>query len=185
MHRVFSLALLLWLPLAAQAAKAPDITIRLNAEGDPKEGQTFTVPVTLTNPPKEISVRIVPIITEKDIVAIYPFTTADGGIGAYFKLDANGRNKLEQHTASQRDTMVVAFINGRVGCAMMVDKKITDGILLIASGLLPMEVALLQSKYPTIGDEKNFAAQKKKALEILKESKKSMPKPTPTPKTAQ
>jgi hypothetical protein len=173
MHRILSLVLALSLPLAARAAKGPDITVRLNAEGNPKEGETFTAPITLTNPPKEIVVQIVPIITEKDIVAIYPFTNGDGSIGSYLKLDANGQNKLEQYTASQRDTLAVAFINGRVGCAMMVDKKITDGILLIASGFQPREIAVLQTKFPTMGDEKNFAAQKKKALELLKEVTKN------------
>ncbi len=181
MRRIFSLAFLIFLPLLAEA-KAPEVTIRLHAEGNPKDGETFTARVTLTNPPKEIVISNVPIVTEKDIVAFYPFQSADGSIGAYFKLDANGINKLEQHSAAYRDTMVVALVNGRVACAMMVDKKITDGIMLLASGLLPVEVAQLQTKYPVLGSEKQFADQKKKATMLLKEVAKSQAKPSATPK---
>ena len=75
-------------------------------------------PVTLINPPKQTVIRKVPIVTERDIVAFYPFAAADGTFGCYFKLDASGTNKLMQHTIEYRDTLVVAMVNGRVASAM-------------------------------------------------------------------
>lgn len=158
------------------------VTIRLHAEGNEKETETFVVPVTLTNPPKQTFVRKVPILTERDIVAFYAFAANDGSIGCYLKLDADGTHKLNQHTVDKLDTMVVAMINGRVASAMMVDKRIEDGILYIPSGFLPIEIAKLQAKFPIIGKEKEFEEQKKTAIAKLKEAKKNQPKPSPEPK---
>jgi hypothetical protein len=186
MRCFLSLLLLSLLTLEAAEKKKPStISIRLHAEGNPREGETFVVPVTLTNPPKQTVIRKVPLISERDIVGFYPFAAADGTIGSYFKLDATGTNKLMQHTVEFRDTLVVALINGRVACAMMVGEKITDGIMPITSGFLPQEIVELQARYPVIGKEKEFAQQKKRALAILKEARKQRPKPKPTPKSAQ
>jgi hypothetical protein len=171
---MFRLALIFLLPLLAFGAeqKPPPISIRLHAEGNPREGEPFVVPVTLLNPPKQTVIRKVPIVTERDVVAFYPFHAADGTLGCYFKLDANGANKLLQHTIEYRDTLVVAMVNGRVACTMMVGKKITDGIMPFPSGFLPREIVELQARYPIIGKEKEFPEQKKKALAALKDVRK-------------
>jgi hypothetical protein len=172
------------LPLEAAEKKLPAISIRLYAEGNPREGEAFVVPVTLLNPPKQTVIRKVPIVTEGDIVAFYPFAAGDGTIGCYFKLDADGTNKLMQHTVEFRDTLVVAMINGRVASAMMVGEKITDGIMPFPSGFLPREIVDLQARYPIIGKEKEFPQQKKKAMAALREARKQEPKVKPTPKSA-
>ncbi|MGB8466211.1 MAG: hypothetical protein WCE49_14785 [Terrimicrobiaceae bacterium] len=167
------------------AEKKPAVSIRLHAEGNPRDGERFVVPVTLLNPPKQTVIRKVPIVTERDIVAFYPFAAADGTIGCYFKLDADGTNRLMQHTIEYRDTLVVALINGRVACAMMVGEKMTDGIMPFPSGFVPREIVELQALYPIVGREKEFPEQKKKALAALKEAMRKQPKPKPTPKSAQ
>lgn len=163
---VFSCALL--------RAGDPKITIRLHSEGDVKEGESFVTPVTLINPPRKTYLHKVPIMTERDIVEFYPFTAPDGSgsLGAYFVLNADGAERIEQHTASMRDTILVALINGRVATALMVDKKITDGIIAIPTGFLPQEIVQLEALYPTRGREKEFAEQKKKALAIIRENQK-------------
>jgi hypothetical protein len=182
------LVLFLLLPLSTLEAaekKPSTISIRLHAEGNPREGETFVVPVTLSNPPKQTVIRKVPIVTERDVVAFYPFAASDGTIGCYFKLDADGTNKLLQHTVEFRDTLVVAMINGRVACAMMVGQKMTDGIMPFPTGFLPREIVELQARYPIMGKEKEFPEQKKKALAALKEARKQEPKAKPTPRSAQ
>jgi hypothetical protein len=180
---------ILLLPLLAFGAeqKPPTISIRLHAEGNPREGEPFVVPVTLINPPKQTVVRKVPIITERDIVAFYPFAAVDGTFGCYFKLDASGTNRLLQHSIEHRDTLVVAMVNGRVASAMMVGQKISDGIMPFPSGLLPREIIELQARYPIIGKEKIFPEQQKKALAVLKEARKVQAKEAkakPSPKSA-
>lgn len=186
MCRLVLFFLLPMLALEASGQKPTAISIRLHAEGNPREGETFVVPVTLVNPPKQTVIRKVPVVSERDIVSFYPFAAADGTIGCYFKLDANGTNKLMQHTIEYRDTLVVAMINGRVACAMMVGKKISDGIMTFPSGFLAKEIVELQARFPIIGKEKQFPEQKKKALAALKEARKKQPKEQKRkPKSAQ
>jgi hypothetical protein len=186
---MFRFAAIFLLPLVVWGAeqKPASVSIRLHAEGNPREGEPFVTPVTLLNPPKQTVIRNVPIVTERDVVAFYPFHAADGTFGCYFKLDANGTNKLLQHTVEYRDTLVVAMVNGRVACAMMVGQKVGDGIMPFASGFLPREIVELQARYPIIGKEKEFPEQKKRAVAALKNAKKKeskVPKAKPTPKSA-
>ncbi len=166
------LLLLLILPLASLQAAAPSVSIRVFGEVKGTDSDRFATPITLQNPPKKMFISKVPVMTDKDIVAFYPFAAADGTIGCYFQLDAQGTHKLMQHTIEYRDTMVVAFVNAREAAAMMVGKKITDGILTIPSGFTPEEVVIMQTKYPIMGKEKEFDAQKKKSLDALKQYKK-------------
>jgi hypothetical protein len=183
MRSFLSPLLILGLVIACPAAdKAPLVTVRLHAEGKESDGKNFGTPVTLINPPKKIIMHKVPVVTEKDFTAFYPFPTQDGTLGAYFKLDPHGTNKLAQHTTEFRDTLAVVLINGRVACALMVDRKINDGILYIPSGFLSKEIAQLQTTLPTVGKERDFPEQKKKALAALKADQKKEPKPKPTPK---
>lgn len=172
MGRILCLLLLSLSPLVA--ADKYLVTVRLHAEGNSKGGDSFVAEIQLFNPQKKIFIEKVPIISEKDVVAFYPFPAQDnsGSIGAYFQLDANGTNKLEQHTTASRDTLDVVLINGRVGPAMQVDKKIKDGLLMVPSGFSPLEITQLQTKFPIIGKEKEFATQKKNAMTILKESER-------------
>jgi len=182
MRRILPLLLLPLLSAGASEQKPSPLTVRIHAEGKATDGETFGTTINLINPPKQIHITKVPIVTERDFTAFYPFTAADGTFGAYFRLDPHGTHKLESHSTEYRDTLVVALIDARVACAMTVDKKITDGLLIIPSGFLPKEIAMLQTKFPTIGKEKQFEEQKKKAMAALKEHKKSEPKPTPKPK---
>jgi len=172
--RCFSAIFLLLVSCALLRAADQKITIRLHQEGTEQEGASFVKPVTLINPPKKTFIRMVPVMTEKDIVEFYPFTAPDnsGSFGAYFILNPDGAARMEQHTASQRDTMLIALINGRIATALMVDKKITNGIITIPTGFLTSEIVQLEALYPTRGKEKEFAEQKKKATEMLKAAQK-------------
>jgi hypothetical protein len=186
MHRIFPLLLLSLLTVRAAEKKPSPLTVRIHAETQKTDGE-FGTTIDLTNPPRKITIGKVPIISEKDFTAFYPFTAADGTYGAYFALDAHGSHKLESHSTEYRDTLVVALIDGRVACVMTVDKKITDGLLTIPSGFLPREIVMLQTKYPTIGKEKQFEEQQKNAMAALKEDRKKAAKakaaPSPKPQS--
>ncbi|MCX7868535.1 MAG: hypothetical protein N2322_01165 [Terrimicrobiaceae bacterium] len=161
------------LPFFGGKSQAPPIAVRLHGEGGEHEGPSFVTPIELANPPKKIFIRKVPIINEKDITAILPFSSPDGSLGCILKLDRSGAERIEQHTSSARDAVVVALINARVASAMRVDRKITDGIVTIASGFLPEEILALQARHPTMGKEKEFPRQKKEALASLAKARKA------------
>lgn len=173
----------------ASEKKAPLITVRVHAEGSEREGPSFVAPIELAYPAKRIFIRKVPIVGENDIAAILPFSSADGSLGCTLKMDADGTQKIEEHTTTARDAIVAVLINGRIASALRVDRRINDGIITIPSGFLPEEILVLQTKHPTIGKEKEFQAQKKQALASLskaaaakkKTEKKTKTKPSPPP----
>ncbi len=181
------LSLLMPCAIFASEKKAPLITVRIHAEGSEREGPSFVAPIELAYPAKRIFIRKVPIIGEKDIAAILPFSSADGTLGCTLKLDADGTQKIEEHTTTARDAIVAVLINGRIASALRVDRRITDGIITIPSGFLPEEILILQTKHPTLGKEKEFESQKKQALASLSKAasaKKKIEKKTKTPVAA-
>lgn len=192
MVRALVVLLITSLPMFAGQKKSEyPVSVRIHAEARSGDGDSFGSEITLARPAKTITISKIPIVSERDFVAFFPFQAPDGSFGAYFKVDAHGTNKLEVHTTEYRDTLVVALVNGRVASAMNVDRKITDGIVLVPAGFQPDEIIRLQTKIPVIGNEKDFAAQKKKAHHTLKAQQvaqkenepKPTPKPSPTPKT--
>jgi hypothetical protein len=112
--------------------------------------------VELTNPQKRIFLRKVPILTERDFKAFYPFPGRDGMTGAYFRLDPHGSDKLDQFTTEDRGKLAVIMVNGRVAAALRIEQRVSDGILFVPGGILPNEILLLQQKYPIIGRESEF-----------------------------
>ena len=158
-------ALLVLLPLTVHAgAKKPSpVGIRVFCEGNEKEGESFVTPVELTTPQKRVFLRKVPIVTEKDFTAFYPFPGRDGMVGAYFRLDAHGSDKLDQFTTEDRGKLAVIMVNGRIAAALRVEERVKDGILFVPGGILPNEVALLETKIPVMGRESEFGKPPPKA----------------------
>ena len=151
-------ALLAFFPLIGHAGqkKPAPVSIRLFCEGNEKEGESFVTPVELTNPKKRVFLRKVPIVTERDFSSFFSFPGRDGMVGAYFRLDAHGSDKLDQFTTEDRGKLAVIMVNGRVVAALRVEQRVADGILFVPGGILPDEVALLETKYPVIGRESEF-----------------------------
>ena len=151
-------AVLVFFPLALHAGqkKPAPVSIRVFCEGNEKEGESFVTPVELTVPQKRVFLRKVPVVTERDISSFYPFPGRDGMIGAYFRLDAHGADKLDQFTTEDRGKLAVIMINGRVAAALRIEQRVRDGILFVPGGILPNEVALLEGNYPVIGRESEF-----------------------------
>ena len=92
-------------------------------------------------------------------------------VGAYFLLDPHGTDKLDQFTTEDRGKLAVIMVNGRVAAALRVEERVKDGILFVPGGILPNEIALLETKFPVVGHESEFG--KKPAQEKpVKEQKK-------------
>jgi hypothetical protein len=98
----------------------------------------------------------VPAVNEGDIKAFYPFPGNDGLAGAYFLLDAHGTNKLQQFTIEENGRLAIILINGRITAAMKITAPVKDGLLYVPGGILPGEIAALQTKFPILGNEAEF-----------------------------
>jgi len=132
-------------------AKKPAIDLRIHGEGIAAEAPTFAFPATLLNG-QETYLSRMPLITQREVRAIYPFPAADGSEGVYLKLDNHGTGLLQQHTMERRGRTLVVLLNGRQVSNLIVDRPVTDGILSIPRGLSPEEIALLSSVFPVMGE---------------------------------
>ena len=163
------------LGLHAGEKKLPPVTIRLHGEGNQKEGDSFVSEIELKFPAKKIYIRKVPVITERDIKSFLPFPGENGMVGAYFRLDPHGADKLQQYTTEDRGRLAVVLVNGRVACVLQVVKPVTDGILYVKSGLQPEEIPRLAQKYPVIGRETEFGKKPKPEKPIAPPAKEKKP----------
>jgi len=173
----------------AGASKQSAVAVRFYGQGGGAgEGSDFSQPVPLLGSGRTIYMQTMPLITEKEITAYYPFQATDGSgtMGAYFKLDAHGSNLLGQHTMAHRTEYMLAFFNGRHIVDLRIDRGVTDGIVCIPHGLTPTDVELLSITFPEIGHESVSPSQKKKELaakekQQAKSAKPGKAKSTPTP----
>jgi hypothetical protein len=133
-------------------AKKPTIDLRVHAEGTEAEAPTFAIPATLLNGRPTFLQRM-PLATQSEIEAVYPFAAADGSEGVYLKLGAHGSRLLQQHTMSQQGKMLVVMLNGRMVSNLLVDRPIADGIVAIPRGLTQEDIAILTSSFPVLGQQ--------------------------------
>ena len=146
-----------FLPLLAlifmAAAGKPPLSIRFHTTADAREGEPFVMSIKVPNAPGEVTIHKVPEISEQDVTAVYPFGAPDGTLGCAFKLDTHGSIGLDTMSVEKRGSVVLAMINGRVVTAMKIDRRVSDGIITISSGLTEQEVAMLQSRFRTMGQK--------------------------------
>lgn len=143
----------------AGSNKGPVTTIRLHCEGAAKDGSSFVTELELADG-RKIPIRKVPAVNERDIAAFYPFPGNDGLAGAYFRLDAHGAHKLQQLTVEDKGRTAVVLVNGRAASVLKISGTVGDGILYVPGGILPQEIAALESRFPVIGRESEFGKRK-------------------------
>ncbi|MGC3991554.1 MAG: hypothetical protein QM796_18070 [Chthoniobacteraceae bacterium] len=150
----------LWLLLLAalsvhsfgMAKKKLETTVRFFTEANEQDTERFAEPLILHNPPRQAFISRIPDISERDVVAIYPFQAADGTWGCAFKLDEHGKIALNTLSVERRGTSIVAFVNIRQVIDMKIDRIINDGIIVIQFGLTPEEVDLLKKRFRVLGE---------------------------------
>ena len=129
------------------------LSIRFYTQAAQGDTDSFAAPVTLLNGQRAY-VDQVAEIAERDIVAVYPFPVADGSGGCAFKLDDHGTMELDSLSVAKKGTVLVAVVNGRQVADILVDRRVSDGIVTIPSGIQTDEMKLILKKYRIIGGKK-------------------------------
>lgn len=140
-------------PLYSGGKKSTPVTIRLHGEAPASDGASFSAEITLLHSHEKMRIAKVPVLSERDIKAFLPFPGTEGSIGAYFRLDAHGANKLQQFSIEDKGGRAVVLVNGRVASLLLIDKTVKDGILYVPGGIMPGEVQQLKKSFPLIGEE--------------------------------
>jgi hypothetical protein len=157
------------LPLLALALMAgtskPKVTIRFHTEANPSSGEQFTVSAKEPDTARPLTLSKFAEISEGDIVAMYPFPASDGSIGCAFKLDNHGRIALDSLSQEFHGTLLFSFVNARPVAAMMIDRRVADGIITIPRGLKPEEIALMRKAFPVLGEKKGKGGKEAKTAQ--------------------
>jgi hypothetical protein len=160
-HRLL-IILLLGLCCLGMGRKKLPLSIRFYTQTSQADSDSFSTPVTLLNGQKTYVDQIAGI-SERDILAIYPFPASDGSGGCAFKLDDHGTMALDSLSIEKKGTILVAAINGRQVADILIDKRVTDGLVIISSGISTDEMKIILKKFPVIGGKK---AEKKKTKDV-------------------
>jgi hypothetical protein len=162
----FSLVALAALALTGMARKST-LSVRFHTEGKVEDGPRSVVPVKLANPPRDAYMSTIPEISERNIVAIYPVQASTGSWGCAFKLDEDGRIKLETLSRDLRGKAMIMLIQTKGGTHqvidMVIDRPVTDGILYIPHGLTATEIEVMMKQFRLFGPAAVTPAPEKKA----------------------
>jgi hypothetical protein len=154
MTRALAIGLLLILAAPLALAKSKKCTVRVHAQGNENDGAGFATPVTTPISGKNIFIEKIPAISEHDVSAYRPYAAANGRFGVLLQLDEHGRLALDTLSVERRGSTVLVFINGRIVTELLIDRRVSDGQIFIASGLTAADIESMQKTWPQIGAKK-------------------------------
>lgn len=106
--------------------------------------------------------RRVPDVSIKDVVSFNPFPADDGQTyGAVFYLKPHVARRFSALTNAAQGSWFITQVNGRVMDAMMIDKQIDDGMVVVWKGIFLQDINLLDKTLPRRGEEGKKRKKKK------------------------
>lgn len=148
--------------LASGGKKPPPMTLRIHAESHPRDTEVFAMPLTIGNPPVNIFIERMALVTEREVKALFPFESELGGYGAYFQLDTHGTKVWETITTSRRNGFLAVIFNGRPISRLRLGRPVQDGIVMVPGGITAEEIQAMAQRYPFIGETPQKTEQRKK-----------------------
>jgi hypothetical protein len=138
----------------SMAAGGRHCLFRVHAEANPNDTAVFSTSVRAQFSGKEVSIEKVPRITEYDVAAFYPYPAGNGTFGVLFQLDEHGKVALDALSIERRGSLLFILINGRPITELLVDKRVSDGQIYIASGLTKRDIDSMKNDWRLIGQRK-------------------------------
>ena len=136
------------------AAKQRHCTFRVHAQANPRDTDVFSMSARKTFSGKDLAIEKVPWISERDVMAFWPYPAQGGTFGALFQLDEHGRTVLDTLSVERRGGFLFVFINGRMITELQIDKRVSDGKIYIPSGLTAADVELMKKQWRLLGQRK-------------------------------
>jgi hypothetical protein len=165
-------------------AEKPQLSVRFFEEASPHDSDHFSRIIQFHHPPHQGYVTSIPSVHEGQIKAVYPFHADDNTWGCTFFLDHNGQTALDIVSTSRRGSTLVAFVATKGGvhqaAELLIDKRITDGIISIPNGLTEKEIDAITKNWPTLGPNKPKPGKKAPSTPISLNGPFSEPK-SPNP----
>jgi len=140
------------LPAAASGKKGDNAGISFHLETE--EGGNPKMVFKQLVAGKERWFQTTPEITTKTIASFSPFPSDDeSSYGVAIQLDRRGSNRLAAMTTANKDKFLVAVVNGRVVDAVIIDKQVTDGMIVIWKGVALPEIKAFDKVKPRLGED--------------------------------
>ena len=146
-------------PTASAAGKKEDkLSLTFHVETDATDNPKMIFPM-VTSDGKTRYFRRLPEVSLKDIAVFSPFPSDVGEeYGVAFKLKDGAINRLYGVTGSNQGRWLISQITGRVIDGVIIDKEISDGVLVIWKGVTLADIAQLDKALKRAGE----SAKKKK-----------------------
>src|SRR5256885_5348002 len=126
MKSIFA-SLILALFAVSVAGKEQHCIFRVHAEANPNDTAVFSSSVRALFSGKQVAIERMPRLSERDVVAFYPYPAGDGKYGALFQLDDHGQLALDTLSVERRGRFLFVLINGRAAPQPQLDRHVSDG----------------------------------------------------------
>jgi hypothetical protein len=103
---------------------------------------------------RDVFIEKTPWLTEREVVAFYPYRADDGSYAAVLELDDHGRTVLDTLSIERRGSYLFVFVNGRPVTELLVDRRVSDGRIYIPSGLTEADIKLMNKDWKLRGGRK-------------------------------
>lgn len=113
---------------ASAGGKKGGMRISFHIEGEETDGPNRVRAFTINGEQKFFN--IIPVVTHDNFVAYYPFDAEGGTFGAAFQLNERGRTALSREAIESVGRMIMPFVNGQQGEAMIIDRAQGEFIVL-------------------------------------------------------
>jgi hypothetical protein len=128
--------------------KAQSFLITFHVEGVADEAPEFASPVKMGTEMRQYYFRKVPEFTDQDIEWFHPFISQDGQTyGAAFKLNGNASQQLKALCLTHAGKLLGARIANAPYSAVMIDRPVDDGVLVVWQGLGKAHLKAFEKKF--------------------------------------
>lgn len=134
----------------AAAKKETAVTVRFYPEAIGGDINTYPDPVWLQEPTRKIYRSKIAAISEQDVSSIYLYQVSDGSVGCVFILNDRGKAALDTLSVEKHGSTITAVVNNRMIINLLIDKRISDGILVIPHGMTIQEGMMLKNTFKVL-----------------------------------
>lgn len=131
-------------PSAFAGGKKGGMRISFHIEGEKTDGPNRVRPFEINGEQKFF--EIIPVLTDKNFVAYFPFIAEGGTFGAAFQLNERGRTALSRAAVEKVGRMIMPFVNGQQGEPMIIDRAQGEFVVLWA-GLAQEHFDIFEKKW--------------------------------------
>lgn len=155
MKRWYPVILFLMVAVFCIAAgnKSKGKSISFHLEGEETSSAKFVMPVKLGSEGRQYFFSKSPVFTSSDIDWFYPFTSEDGqSFGAAFRLNDHAALELKDLGRTSPGKLLAISVASASLQAIIIDRPVNDGIIVLWSGLTQAHLELFQKDFPHVDD---------------------------------